>query len=80
MSAAVRLCVACVLLSTSLTGGAAGRDVDADNSTTTTSPADSDVERSARCVDIATDLSACRRLGYRQVSDLGYMLAAWRSG
>jgi len=70
MSAAVRLCVACVLLSTSLTGGAAGRDVDADNSTTTTSPAGSDVERSARCVDIATDLSACRRLGYRQVSDL----------
>jgi len=72
MSAAVRLCVACVLLSTSLTGGAAGRDVDADNSTTTTttSPADSDVERSARCVDIATDLSACRRLGYRQVSYL----------
>jgi len=70
MSAAVRLCVACVLLSTSLTGGAAGRDVDADNSTTTTSPADSNVERSARCVDIATDLSACRRLGYRQVSDL----------
>jgi len=59
---AVRLCVACLLLSTSVIGG----DHPNPDSSSTSTPSSVDDER-ARCVDITAGLSPCRRLGYRQM-------------
>lgn len=64
MTTAVRLCVSCLLLSTSLIGGAHLDPEDSSKLPAWSSPAD---DERARCVDITASLSSCRRLGYRQM-------------